>query len=52
MGHSVVFFMELWVSVQVFTNLLVKGCELNLVVAGWWVVGLGRSGFGALWVVV
>ena len=26
------------------TNLLVKGCESNLVLAGWWVVGLGFNG--------
>ena len=26
------------------TNLLVKGCESNLVEAGWWIVGLGRNG--------
>ena len=38
-----------WVTdllVWVFTNLLVEGCESNLVAAGWWVVGLGRSGSG------
>ena len=33
--------------VCVFSDLLVKGCESNLVVARWWVVGLGRGG---LWV--
>ena len=37
---------------RVFTDLLVEGCESNLVVVGWWVMGLGRSGFGARWVVV
>ena len=37
---------------RVFTDLLVEGCESNLVVAGWCVMGLGRSGFGARWVVV
>ena len=47
MGHSAVFLMELWVSVWVFINLLVEGCESNLVAAGWWVVGLGRSGSGS-----
>ena len=41
-------------------GLMVRGCgfndgcgfKLNLVVAGWWVVGLGHSGSGAWWVVV
>ena len=45
MGHGAVFLMELWVLVQVFTDLLVAA-------AGWWVVGLGHSGSGAWWVVV
>ena len=52
MGHGAVFLMELWVSVQVFTDLLVKGCKLNLEVARKWVVGLGTSGSRAWWVVV
>ena len=28
------------------------GFESNLVVAGWWVMGLGRSGSGVWWVMV
>ena len=52
MGHGALFLMELWVSVRVFTDLLVEGCESNLVVAGWWVVGLGCIGSGVWWVVM
>ena len=51
-GHGALFLMELWVSVRVFTDLLVEGCESNLVVVGWWVVGLGCIGSGVWWVVM